>query len=167
MGSKTSVSKKREELFAALAQEGRRHSTATILFHHAIGNLLGLNGAEHKYVEILWKHGSMTAGEFAELAGLTSGAVTGIIDRLEKSGLVRRVKDANDRRRVIVEIVRDPRKEEEVEKMFKTLLEPIWQILQDYSNDQLETILDFMRKSQAAMAEAAEMIRGREKGEGK
>src|SRR6516164_9446091 len=95
-------SRRREELLAALNDEFRQLTTATILFHQAIADRLGMNVTDHKCADILLRAGPITAGELAQRTGLTTGAITGVIDRLEKAGFVRRVRDPGDRRRVVV-----------------------------------------------------------------
>ena len=91
------------ELVAELANMMRELSTATILFHQAVADRLAMNVTDHKCAGILAQNGPITAGELAARTGLTTGAITGVIDRLEKAGFVRRARDAGDRRRVIVE----------------------------------------------------------------
>ncbi len=93
----------KSELVAELAGMMRELSTATILFHQAVADRLGMNVTDHKCAGILTQSGPITAGDLAVRTGLTTGAVTGVIDRLEKAGFVRRVRDGTDRRRVIVE----------------------------------------------------------------
>ena len=91
------------ELVALLMQEMRETSTVTILFHQAIADRLGMNVTDHKCAGILARSGPITAGELARLTGLTTGAITGVVDRLERAGFVRRARDSSDRRRVIIE----------------------------------------------------------------
>ena len=86
----------------AISELGRQFSDATILMHEAIANKAGLTGIDHKYLGYLTRHGSMTAGELAKYTGLTTGAVTGLIDRLEKKNLVKREFDPADRRKIII-----------------------------------------------------------------
>jgi DNA-binding MarR family transcriptional regulator len=74
-----------------------------IQMHEAIGRKAGLPGTDHKYLGFLLQKGRMTAGELATLTGLTTGAVTGLIDRLENKKLVKRVFAENDRRKVFIE----------------------------------------------------------------
>src|SRR5688500_15633345 len=71
-----------------LNEYGRRFSDATVMLHLQIAEHAGLAPADHKYLGMLMHRGSMTAGELAQASGLTTGAVTGLIDRLEKKGLV-------------------------------------------------------------------------------
>src|SRR5579862_3079248 len=96
-------SRRRVELLTSLNDGFRQLSAATILFHQAVADRLGMNITDHKCADILARTGPITAGELARRTGLTTGAITGVIDRLEKAGFVRRVRDENDRRRVIVE----------------------------------------------------------------
>ncbi|MEO5891084.1 MAG: MarR family transcriptional regulator, partial [Ferruginibacter sp.] len=81
---------------------GKRFSDTTIMMHEAIASKAGLTGTDHKYLNFLIEKGPMTAGELANLCGLTTGAVTGVIDRLEKRKLVKREFVKNDRRKVII-----------------------------------------------------------------
>lgn len=92
----------RAELHARGLELGRELSTRAALFHHAIATRLGLAASDHKFIGILGGTGPVTAGQLADLTGLTTGAVTGVIDRLEKAGFVRRERDPDDRRRVII-----------------------------------------------------------------
>jgi DNA-binding MarR family transcriptional regulator len=71
--------------------------------HEAIGRKAGLSGTDHKYLGFLIEKGQMTAGELAQLTGLTTGAVTGLIDRLEKKKYVKRKFAEDDRRKVLIE----------------------------------------------------------------
>lgn len=86
----------------SISQLGRQFSDATILMHDAIARKAGLSGTDHKYLGILVKNGSMTAGELANVTGFTTGAITGLIDRLEKKKLVKREFDKSDRRKIVI-----------------------------------------------------------------
>lgn len=77
-------------------------SYVSIHMHEAIGRKAGLSGTDHKYLGFLIQKGQMTAGELAVLCGLTTGAITGMIDRFEKKGLVQRQSSPDDRRKVII-----------------------------------------------------------------
>jgi DNA-binding MarR family transcriptional regulator len=80
----------------------RQYSDASILMHEAIARKAGLSGTDHKYLGFLIQNGKMTAGELSKITGLTTGAVTGLIDRLEKKKLVKRQFGKDDRRQVII-----------------------------------------------------------------
>lgn len=93
-----------EELdrFAALSRE---ISGLTVLFHTRVAERMGVSVTDHKCLDIAMRaDGPLTAGRIARLSGLSTGAVTGVIDRLEKRGFVRRVRDPHDRRKVLVQV---------------------------------------------------------------
>jgi len=79
------------------------HSYTSIQMHEAVARKAGLSGTDHKYLGFLMEKGQMTAGELSTLTGLTTGAVTGLIDRFEKKELVKRRFAEDDRRKVIIE----------------------------------------------------------------
>lgn len=91
-----------KEKIKTLSELGKRFSDATIFMHEAIAKKAGLSGTDHKYLGLIIEHGEMTAGQLAKLTGLTTGAVTGLIDRLEKKRLIRRKFDKNDRRKIMI-----------------------------------------------------------------
>ena len=78
------------------------YAFTSIQMHEAIGRKAGLSGTDHKYLGFLIQRGQMTAGELASLTGLTTGAVTGLVDRFEKKKLVKRQFAKEDRRKVFI-----------------------------------------------------------------
>jgi DNA-binding MarR family transcriptional regulator len=89
---------------------GREFATAIVVFHETVGRLLGLSSVERKCLDVLDRLGPVTAGAIAEHTGLTTGAVTGLADRLEKAGYARRTRDPHDRRKVLIELVPNERR---------------------------------------------------------
>lgn len=81
----------------------QQHAYTSIQMHEAVARKAGLSGTDHKYLGFLIEKGQMTAGELSTLTGLTTGAVTGLIDRFEKKKLVKRTLAKDDRRKVIIE----------------------------------------------------------------
>lgn len=80
----------------------QRYAYTSIQMHEAIARKAGLPGTDHKYLGFVMEKGRMTAGELSELTGLTTGAVTGLIDRFEKKKLVKRQAADDDRRKVVI-----------------------------------------------------------------
>ncbi len=76
-----------------------RHSTAAVLFHHAIAERLGLGPTDMQCLHLLRERGAMSGGELAAITGLTSGAITGVVARLERAGYLRREPDPHDQRK--------------------------------------------------------------------
>jgi len=91
------------EAIRQIRKLSQQYAYTSIQMHEAVGRAAGLSGTDHKYLGFLIEKGQMTAGELATLTGLTTGAVTGLIDRFEKKNLVKRTFAENDRRKVIIE----------------------------------------------------------------
>src|SRR5919206_4618659 len=123
---------KKEEMIQAINDKFREISTETIMFHQAVADVLGLHITDHKCLDFIYRFGAMPAGRLAELTGLTTGAVTGIIDRLEKAGYVRRANDPKDRRRTIVEPTRNKKLERKIEALFTPLSNRMNSLLSSY-----------------------------------
>lgn len=133
---------KREETIQAISEKFREMSTETIMFHQAVADELGLHITDHKCLDLVHRFGAMPAGRLAELTGLTTGAVTGIIDRLEEAGYVRRANDPRDRRRTIVEPTKNKKLERKIEAIFMPLHERMHKLLSSYSDSELAFLLD-------------------------
>lgn len=87
-----------------LGDEVRAGQRATDAVDEAVTELFGVNRTDARCMDILEHHGRMTAGQLASLSGLSTGAVTAVVDRLERAGYARRVPDPSDRRRVLLEL---------------------------------------------------------------
>jgi DNA-binding MarR family transcriptional regulator len=122
----------------------REMSTETVMFHQAVADELGLYITDHKCMDIIHRFGAMPAGKLGEMTGLTTGAITGMIDRLEKAGYVRRVNDLKDRRKTIVEPIRNKNLERKIEMIFTPLHERMYKFLSSYSDSELTFLLDSM-----------------------
>jgi DNA-binding MarR family transcriptional regulator len=133
---------KREEIILTITEKLKEMSTETILFHEAVADVLGLHITDHKCLDLIHRFGSMPAGRLAELTGLTTGAVTGIIDRLEKAGYARRANDPNDRRRTIVEPIRNKKLDRKIKSIFMPLHQRIHRLLSSYSDYELSFLFD-------------------------
>ena len=132
------------------------------LFSQAVGERVGMHQTDIETMDLLNTLGPMTAGELAARAGLTSGATTRLIDRLERAGYVRRRHDPADRRRVIVESVAENLGE--IGELFRPLAEGMMQLWSTYSDEELDVIIDFVRRSNAVTAEANARLRAQDAG---
>src|ERR1700724_4256187 len=97
--------KARAALMEELEHAVRRSSGLGVIFGQTVANRAGISASDLECLDFLNLEGRVTAGRLAEVAGLTTGAITGVIDRLEKAGLVRRERDSEDRRKVFIAIV--------------------------------------------------------------
>jgi hypothetical protein len=145
-------------LVTELVDTMREISTATILFHQAVADRLAMNVTDHKCAGILSELGPITAGELAARTGLTTGAITGVIDRLEKAGFARRLRDASDRRRVIVEPDRD-QIERRIVPLFESMGRRAVELYSGYSVRDLILIRDFALRSLKIAEEETRKLR--------
>src|ERR687892_1192507 len=137
---------KREETIHTIIDRFKEMSTETIMFHQAVADELGLYITDHKCLDLIHRFGAMPAGRLAELTSLTTGAVTGMIDRLEKAGYVRRTNDPKDRRKTIVEPIKNKKLEKKIEMIFTPLHERMHKFLSSYSDNELTFLFDAITK---------------------
>jgi DNA-binding MarR family transcriptional regulator len=145
------------ELYSALQDASRRLSTQTVFFHQAVAKYLGLNITDHKCLDIVMGMGRASAGQLADLTGLTTGAITSVINRLEKAGFVRRAKDPGDRRIVYVEPVAE--RLQPLADVFTPLAEAMAGLYARYSADELRLILDYLQRSSQVLARQTERLK--------
>lgn len=135
-----------KDLVTRLRKLNQQHAYTSIQMHEAIANRAGLSGTDHKYLGFLLQKGQMTAGELAGLTGLSTGAVTGLIDRFEKKKLVKRQLATDDRRKIMIE----PNT-----KKIMALLEPLYKeyrsrsekLMASFSGKEIRVIETYFLKS--------------------
>jgi DNA-binding MarR family transcriptional regulator len=147
----------RKELVAEVALEIRAFQTAVDAFDEAVADRLGVNRTDLRCLDLLERHGAMTAGELAQASGLTTGAVTRLLDRVEGMGYARRVRDSADRRRVLVELT--PRARERASELYGPMAQAGQTGLERYSVEQLKLLRDFFRGARAFHEERANLLR--------
>jgi DNA-binding MarR family transcriptional regulator len=137
-------SKPRAELLARLTTAGRELSAAAVMFHTAVAATRGLTATETKAVDVLDRTGPLTAGELAARTGLAPPSITGLVNRLERKGFVRRLDDPADRRRVRIE--RTPESLLALAPLFADFANRLSALYETFTDEQLETILHFMHE---------------------
>jgi DNA-binding MarR family transcriptional regulator len=133
----------RDELIAEFIAVIRESQTATDMLDHAIADYVGLDRTAYRCLDILEREGPMTAGRLAQRARLSPGAMTALLDRLEERGFAQRTRDTEDRRRVLVEVTPELRRR--ATELYGTPEEGA-SALADYSDVQLEFLIDFLRR---------------------
>lgn len=137
---------RRIELGNKLQFLGQMLSTETALFHHTIATKYGFTVTDMKTVSTIMQEGPMTAGQLADRLSLTTGAVTSVIDRLEKVGIVYRAADPKDRRKVIVKINKQ-NMQNSLGTEYISIGEAFKNLCQRYTTDQLEFLVDYYKMS--------------------
>jgi len=148
----------RAALVPALEQALRETSAQSVLFSHAVAERAGMSAADLESLDLLIRHGPMTAGRLAELTGLTTGAVTGLVDRLERRGYARRERHPTDRRSVVVQPLTESALRD-FEPSYTAMRQAIDKLFSRYSEEELNVILDFMERAAAVTAEQVGALR--------
>jgi DNA-binding MarR family transcriptional regulator len=155
-------SRDKREVFDELIDEIRRSQNATDRFDQAVADAAGLNRTDMRCVDVLQRVGPLPAGRLAEATGLTSGAMTTALDRLERAGYARRVRDPGDRRRVLVELT--PELLRNAERFYKPHTEASERIYRRYTEEQLELLLEFVREGRELNEQQAERLERENRG---
>jgi DNA-binding MarR family transcriptional regulator len=137
-----SWSPERASLVMAFAAGIRRTGSLMHLTSQAAADKIGINATDLNCLNILSFSGQMTAGELARATGLTTASITGVVDRLEEAGLVRRERDAADRRRVVIRLDAQ-RALRIVAPVFGPMMAAWSQLADRYTDDELTLIVGF------------------------
>jgi DNA-binding MarR family transcriptional regulator len=150
----------RAALIAELERAIRNATALGVLHSHAVADRLGMNSSDMECLDILHLRGEATAGELAAATGLTTGAITGVIDRLERASFARRERDRRDRRKVLVRPL--PAALETVAPLFAPLQRSVDELMSRYSDEELRLLLRFFSESGEVMnAAVADLRKGR------
>lgn len=133
----------KKELIQQLIHAARAREAANDAFDEVVCQKLGVNRTDLRCMNIVENQGPMPAGRLAELSGLTTAAVTSVLDRLERAGYARRVRDGADRRQVIVELT--PLVLERAEQIWGPLGNEASRAMGRMSVAQLKLVIDFFR----------------------
>jgi DNA-binding MarR family transcriptional regulator len=153
-----SSSDRKAEIMQELITQVRHMSVHFVMFSQAVADRVGIHPTDNECLDFLLLNGPSTAGQLSTLTGLTTGAVTAVIDRLEKAGFVRREHDQQDRRRVIV-----VPNEEKIQAEIAPYTEPMGSALEalsaEFSDEQLEAILEFVTRANGFAARVIDQTR--------
>ncbi|HLH61054.1 MAG TPA: MarR family transcriptional regulator [Ktedonobacteraceae bacterium] len=138
---------KRMQLLGELARELRQFTGLGASFFRAAAARIGITVTDMQVIDVLHLTGPMTAGQLADLTGLTTGAITGMLNRLEEAGLLCRERDPNDGRRVIVRLVANKDEMQKIDSIFDSLGDAWDDMAARYNEEQLAFLLEFLRGS--------------------
>jgi DNA-binding MarR family transcriptional regulator len=149
--------KARATLMEELEHAVRRSSALGVIFGQTVASRIGISSSDLECLDFLNLDGRVTAGRLAELTGLTTGAITGVVDRLEQAGLVRRERDASDRRKVFITTV--PENIAKVGKFYEHMQRAMLKDWDSYSDAELKLLLRFMTQGYKTMLAATEELK--------
>ena len=148
----------RASTVAALDRALRETSAQSVLFSQAVADRVGMNPTDLESLDILARHGPMTAGRLAELTGLTTGAITGLVDRLESRGYARRERHPTDRSVIVRPLIENA--ERDLAASYAAMSTAMDELVSRYSDQELAVIADFMTRAAAVTAEQIARVRG-------
>ncbi len=151
---------KHTEVLGELARELRQFTGLGASLFRAAAARIGITITDMQVIDVLHLTCPMTAGQLADLTGLTTGAITGMLNRLEEAGLVRRERDPSDGRRVIVRLVPDKDEMQKIDAIFDSLGDAWDDMASHYDDEQLAFLLEFLKRSNALSRK--EIVRLRE-----
>src|SRR6266700_1599933 len=143
-----------EEIVGRLA---RRHSTAVVLFHHAVAERLGLGPTDHKCLDLLRERGAMAGSDLSAITGLTSGAITGVVARLERAGYLCREPNPHDGRKQILHLALE---RTHIQDVINPLREDVAALLENFDTHQLTAIAEFLARTTDLIYRHAALLRG-------
>ena len=149
--------KARAVLLQELEHAVRRSSAQGVIFGQTVANVAGISGSDLECLDFLNLEGRVTAGRLAELTGLTTGAITGVVDRLEKAGLVCRERDEADRRKVFITIVQE--NVAAIGRLYVPMQQAMHKLWSTYTDAELRLLLRFADEGYKTMLEATEALK--------
>jgi DNA-binding MarR family transcriptional regulator len=156
----------KRDLATQVIRGAREYSIGTVLFHQAVGQLLGVNVTDMKCLDIMTLKGSASPSELAEHTGLSTGATTAMLDRLENAKLIERRPHPTDRRATLVVLSQEAMRK--LPAMFESLAKAMETLVLGYSEKELKVLVDFFAKVDVLWKEEREKLQtrygGRERG---
>ena len=152
-----SRAKLRATLMQELEHAVRKSSAIGVIFGQTVADAVGVSSSDLECLDFLNIEGRVTAGRLAELTGLTTGAITGVVDRMEKAGLVRRERDAEDRRKVYVAIV--PEALGKIARYYEPLQKAVTKDWEGYTDAELKLLLRFMTQGYDTMLDVLDVLK--------
>ena len=153
-----SRTKTRAALLRELEDAMRRSSAQGAMFAKTVADRAGISASDMDCMDFVNLEGRMTAGRLAELTGLTTGAITGVVDRLEKAGYVRRERDESDRRKVFIAVV--PETAAKIGRLYVPMQQSMHKVWSRYSEEELRLLLRFATDGYKGVLEATEALKG-------
>jgi DNA-binding MarR family transcriptional regulator len=141
----------RAELLKTLEETLRKVGAQSVLLSDSVAKIVGANSTDLECLDLLGLGGPTTAGRLATHTGLTTGATTAVIDRLERAGFARRVRNAQDRRCVLVEAM--PERLEEIARLYQPLAVAVARLNEEYGDRQLAVVVDYLSRAVTLAAE--------------
>jgi DNA-binding MarR family transcriptional regulator len=149
-------SRSRQELLDRLSLAIRASQNVSEAFDEYVAAATGINRTDMRCLDILAQRGAVTAGQLAKAMHLSSGAITSLVDRLERAGYAQRRRDTEDRRRVLVELV--PGMVERAFPYYEPLYHGTVRLLENHSDEEIELMIEFLEKGREMVEQELERL---------
>lgn len=136
-----------EALYQELVEAVQFAGTLTVLHTNAVAHRIGLSATEFEAMDIISRYQPITAGKLSEYCGLTTGAITGIVDRLERGGFVRRERDPADRRRVFIRPIENASRSKKVRTLYRPIDAAFREFVCRYNKEELCLLLKMQNEA--------------------
>lgn len=147
-----------EEAVFRVMESGRENGARSIIFHQAVAQVLGLNATDTRCLDLVLRHGPASPTELAQLTGLTTGAVTVLIDRLEKAGLIQRRPSPEDRRRTL--LVTTPKTMKVLGPLYAPMARSMHALFSRYTTEELALFANLLtRMTELWKSETARVLK--------
>lgn len=146
----------REELMAELASVSREGASRSLMLHQAVADRFGLGPSDLKCLDLARDEPDLTAGRLAAATGLSASAVTSVLDRLERAGLVERIRDTDDRRKVHIRST--GRHEAALGAIFAEVTAAFGKVAAEHPDEHLRAFISIMGEFNRAALELARSI---------
>lgn len=130
---------KKDALVSELMMSVRKLTRSSLMLQYAVAEKMKLNATDAECIDFLMEMGPSTAGDLAKVTRLTTGAITNVIDRLEKAGFVKRESDPKDRRKVIIRYI--PKKHEKTKHYYDAMAADVYELFSTYNENKLKSLL--------------------------
>lgn len=134
--------KSQKKLQYELSEAIQRAGTLKVLHTNAVASRIGLSATEFEAMDIISRYQPMTAGKLADYCGLTTGAITGLVDRLERAGFVERERDSEDRRRVYIKPIENAERSQKVRELYMPIAQAFGELSAKYTPEQIQLLID-------------------------
>jgi DNA-binding MarR family transcriptional regulator len=137
-------------------EDARAYRISVVLFRHMVAQQLGVNITDMECLSLVYFNGLAKPSELSENTGLSTGSTTAMIDRLEKSGLIMRKPNPDDRRSTLIAMTKSGAKK--IEALFKPVRHTQKELLKGYSEQEMRVLSDFFQRSTAMWTEQREKL---------
>lgn len=148
--------KSKDALVYELMMAVRKLTRSSLMLQYAVAEKMNLNATDAECIDFLMEMGPSTAGDLAKMTRLTTGAITNVVDRLEKAGFVKRESDPQDRRKVIIRYI--PKKHEKTKHYYDAMAADVYQLFTEYNESKLKALLQHSDSLREIFQKHAEKI---------